>query len=77
MEWACQLLEGLEELNFKFARCERIFECAEIDDQAFAEDMSDLEKANWAQTEDILKKNGLETDRAQTGPMANQCRTNK
>ena len=60
MEWVCQLLESLEELNFKFARCGRIFECAEIDSREFAEAMSDLEKANWAQIKEILKKNGIE-----------------
>ena len=43
MDWACQLLEGLEDLNFKFARRGRIFECAKIDNQEFVEVMSDLE----------------------------------
>ena len=60
---------GLEDMNFKFSRCGRIFEYTEVDDRAFAEAMTDLEKASWAQIKDILKKNGLETNRAQTGPM--------
>ena len=46
MEWACQLIEGLEEINFKFTRCGGFFKCVKIDDRALTGATDRLEKTN-------------------------------
>ena len=48
MDCAYLSIEGLEEINFKIARCRRIFEHTEVDDRSIMEAMDHLENPNWA-----------------------------
>ena len=62
MGWTCQLLEGLEELSFKFERCGGAFKRMKIINRTSSRALEDLERSNWALNEEKLEENGLGGD---------------
>ena len=67
MGWTCQLLEGLEELSFKFERCGGTFKRMKIINRASSRALEDLERSNWALNEEKLEENGLGGDWIRSG----------
>ena len=67
MGWTCQLLEGLEELSFKFERCGGTFKRMKIINRTSSRALEDLERSNWALNEEKLEENGLGGDWIRSG----------